>query len=87
MISTNLKKAYDKLDLDDKRNKLSDELLVIEELLKTIEKKYGLSPNFKIKNYESGSTMYEDEFLSFIYEDIFEIQKQIILITDKINNI
>lgn len=85
MISIKLKKAYDNLDLDDKKNKLSDELLVIEELLKTIENKYGIVPNFKIKNYESGSTMNEDEFLSFIYEDIFEIQKQLILITDKIN--
>ena len=85
MISIELKKAYDNLDLDDKRNKLSDELLMTEELLKVIEKKYGLVPNFKIKNYESGSTMTEEEFLAFIYEDIFEIQKQLILITDKIN--
>ena len=73
------------MNLDDKMNKLSDELLVIEELLKTIENTHGLIPNFKIKNYESGSTMNEEEFLSFIYEDIFEIQKQLILITDKIN--
>ena len=29
--------------------------------------------------------MTEDEFLSFIYEDIFEIQKQLILLADKIN--
>jgi len=85
MISIELKNAYNNLDLDDKKNKLSDELLMIEELLKTIENIYGLTPSFKIKNYESGSTMNEDEFLTFIYEDIFEIQKQLILITDKIN--
>ncbi len=85
MISTNFKKAYDSLDLDDKRNKLSDELLVIEKLLKIIENKCALISDFKIKNYESGSTMNEDEFLSFIYEDIFEIQKQIILIMDNIS--
>lgn len=86
MISIQLKKAYDNLDLDDKKNKLSDELLMIEQLLKAIEKKYGLVSDFKIKNYRSGSNMNEDEFISFIYEDIFEIQKQLILITDKINN-
>lgn len=86
MISIQLKKAYDNLDLDDKKNKLSDELLMIEQLLKAIEKKYGLVSDFKIKNYGSGSNMTEDEFISFIYEDIFEIQKQLILITDKINN-
>lgn len=86
MISINLKNAYNNLDLDDKKNKLSDELLMMGELLRTIEKKCGIETNFKIKNYELGSTMNEHEFLSFIYEDIFEIQKQLILITDKINS-
>lgn len=85
MISTKLKNAYENLDIDDKRNKLSDELLVIEELIKILENKCGVVPNFKIKNYESGSTMTEKEFLTFIYDDIFEIQKQLIFITDKIN--
>ena len=36
MISLKLKEAYNNLDLDDKRNKLSNELLVMEELLKNI---------------------------------------------------
>lgn len=87
MISSQLKNAYNSLDIDDKKNKLSDELLVIERLLKTIENKYGIVPDFEIKNYESGSTMSEEEFLEFIYEDIFEIQKQLILIIDKINRV
>ena len=86
MISLKLKEAYNNLDLDDKRNKLSNELLVMEELLKNVQNRCGLVSNFEIKNYESGSNMTEDEFLSFIYEDIFEIQKQLILLTDKINN-
>lgn len=85
MISLKLREAYNNLDLDDKRNKLSDELIVTEELLKNIQNKCGLIPNFKIKNYESGSNINEEEFLSFIYDDLFEIQKQLILITDKIS--
>ena len=85
MISLKLKEAYNNLDLDDKRNKLSNELLVMEELLKNIQNKCGLVSNFKIKNYESGLNINEEEFLSFIYDDLFEIQKQLILITDKIN--
>ena len=85
MISLKLKEAYNNLDLDDKRNKLSNELLVMEELLKNIQNKCGLVSNFKIKNYESSSNINEEEFLSFIYDDLFEIQKQLILITDKIN--
>lgn len=85
MISLKLKEAYDNLDLDDKRNKLSNELLVMEGILKSIQNRYGLVSNFEVKNYESGSNMTEDEFLSFIYEDIFEIKKQLILLADKIN--
>ena len=63
MISLKLKEAYNNLDLDDKRNKLSNELLVMEELLKNIQNKCGLVSNFKIKNYESGSNINEEEFL------------------------
>ena len=85
MISLKLKEAYDNLDLDDKRNKLSNELLVMEGILKNIQNRNGLVSNFEVKNYESGSNMTEDEFLSFIYEDIFEIQTQLILLADKIN--
>ena len=85
MISLKLKEAYDNLDLDDKRNKLSNELLVMEGILKNIQNRNGLVSNFEVKNYESGSNMTEDEFLSFIYEDIFEIQNQLILLADKIN--
>ena len=85
MISLKLKEAYDNLDLDDKRNKLSNELLVMEGILKNIQNRNGLVSNFEVKNYESGSNMTEDEFLSFIYEDIFEIQKKLILLADKIN--
>ena len=85
MISLKLKEAYDNLDLDDKRNKLSNELLVMEGILKNIQNRNALVSNFEVKNYESGSNMTEDEFLSFIYEDIFEIQKQLILLADKIN--
>lgn len=85
MISLKLKDAYNNLYLDDKRNKLNDELLVMEELLKNIQSKYGIVQNFRIKNYQSGSNMNEEEFLSFIYEDIFELQKQLILIIDKMN--
>jgi len=86
MISLKLLNAYEKLALDDKRNKLSDELLVIEQLLKKIQYKNDISPNFTIKNYKSGSKMNEDEFLAFIYDDVFEIQKQLILLADKIND-
>ena len=85
MISLKLKDAYNNLYLDDKRNQLSNELMVIEELLKTLETKCGIVPNFEIKNYESGSTMTEEEFLSFIYEDVFEVQRQLILPIDKLN--
>ena len=85
MISLKLKEAYNNLDLDDKRNKLSNELLVMEELLKNIQNRCGLVSNFKIKNYESGSNINEEEFLSFIYDDLFVFFTQLILIIDIFN--
>lgn len=86
MISLKLKEAYNNLDLDDKRNKLNNELLVIEELLKNLQNKCGLVPNFTIKNYELGSNINEEEFLLHMYDNVFEIQKQLILLIDKFNN-
>ena len=85
MISPKLKDAYNRLSADNKMNKLNYELLVIEELLKNMEAKFGVPQNFKFKNYELNSEMKHEEFLEFIYDDIFEIEKQLLFITEKIN--
>lgn len=86
MISLNLKKTFNDLDKEDKRNKISDEILFISELLKKIESYHGIEPNFQIKNYDINSKLSEDELLTFLYEDIFEIQKQLLTIITNIQN-
>lgn len=86
MISLNLKKKFNDLDKEDKRNKISDELLFISELLKKIESYHGIEPNFQIKNYNINSKLSENELLTFLYEDIFEIQKQLLTIITNIQN-
>lgn len=86
MISIKLQKSFNDLELEDKKNKISDELLFIGELIKKLESYYGIEPNFKIKNYDINSKLSEEETLSFLYDDIFEIQKQILTIITNIQN-
>ena len=86
MISLNFKKAFEELDIDDKKNKLSDELIFIGELLKQLKAYHQIEPNIDIKNYDLNSKLSEDEFLSFIYDDVFEIEKQILTILYSIQN-
>ena len=80
MISINLKNAFNNLDIEDKRNKISDELLFIGELIKKIQQFNGLEYDFQIKNYDSNMNINEQDMLNFLYEDIFEIQRQLLLI-------
>lgn len=86
MISINLKKAFSEMDINDKKDKISDELIFIGELVKKIQNSCGIENNFKIKNYDSKTNLNEDETLEFLYEDIFEIQKQLLLLTSTIQN-
>ncbi len=86
MISLKLKNAFSELDIEDKKNKISDELLFISELIKKLESYYNIEHNFEIKNYKLNSKLSEDELLTFLYEDIFEIQKQLLTIITNIQN-
>jgi len=86
MISLKLKNTFSELDIEDKKNKISDELLFIGELIKKLESYYSIESNFEIKNYELNSKLSEDELLTFLYEDIFEIQKQLLTIITSIQN-
>jgi len=86
MISLKLKNTFSELDIEDKKNKISDELLFIGELIKKLESYYSIELNFKIKNYELNSKLSEEELLTFLYEDIFEIQKQLLTIITSIQN-
>lgn len=86
MISLNLKKAFKDLDINNKKNIISDELLFIGQLIKKLNIYHGLEDNFEIKNYDLKSNLSEEEYLEFIYDDIFEIQRQLLLMLTNIQN-
>ena len=79
-MSEEMKNAYRKLDINNKRNQLSDELLIIFELIKRYENAKGISPITQVKNYDiaKDSNLNEDEILTFFYEDIYNIQQEVI---------
>ena len=79
-MSEEMKYAYSLLDINHKRNQLSDELLIIFELIKRYENAKGINPITKVKNYDivNDKNLSEDEILSFFYEDVYNIQQELI---------
>lgn len=78
---------YDKLDINIKRNQLSDELIIINELIKNVEDKYGITSMSKVKNYDQvgDANLTEEEMLTFFYEDVFNIQQELITLLSAID--
>jgi len=87
MNNENVLESFRQLDTNNKRNKISDELMIIGELINSIEKNSGIPTNLNIKNYDqiNDSNMTEDEILAFFYEDIFNIENELISLMS-INN-
>lgn len=83
MMSTNLKETFKELDVNDKKNVISRELILIGEFVKKMKDHYGLDVDFDIKNYDVNTETNEDDYLLFIYEDIFEIEKQLISVLSR----
>lgn len=81
-MNEEFKNAFDKLSINEKRNQISNELLIIGELIKNIENKYNIKSILNIKNYDTNKNdeLTEAEMLTFIYEDIYNIQKELITI-------
>ena len=52
-MSEEFKNAFDKLSINEKRNQISDELLIIGELIKNIENKYNIQSILNVKNYDA----------------------------------
>lgn len=75
--------SYMKLDTNNKRDKLNRELLVIGELLKKIEWDMGLDNEVDIYNYNvsSDNKMSEDEFLVSTYQDVFNVERELLTIS------
>ena len=87
MMNEELKKNFDILDINTKRNQISDELLIIGELIKNFELQYNVQPISTIKNYDSvnDKDLSESETLTFLYEDIYNIQQELITLLTAIS--
>ena len=81
-MNEEFKNAFNSLSVNEKRNQISNELLIIGELIKIMEQNIGITSILTIKNYDSisDSTLSESEMLDFIYEDIYNIQRELITI-------
>ena len=79
-MNEEFKNAFNSLSINEKRNQISNELLIIGELIKKEKKNIGIPSILMVKNYDSisDSTLSESEMLDFIYEDIYNIQKELI---------
>ena len=66
MMSTNLKETFKELDVNDKKNVISRELILIGEFVKKMKEHYGLDVDFDIKNYDVNTETNEEDYLLFI---------------------
>ena len=73
-----LKQAFSNLPISEKRNQISNELIIIAELIKNQEDILKIPSVLKVKNYDINSSLSESEMLEFLYEDIYNIQKELI---------
>lgn len=87
-MSTELLNSFDVLDVNTKRNQISDELIIIHELIKKYEEIKHIKPITKVKNYDTSNdkNLNEAEMLTFFYEDIYNIQQELITLLSSIEN-
>ena len=87
-MEIDLLNKFDVLDINNKRNRISDELILMHELIKKYENIYGITPITSIKNYDSVThkNLREADMLTFLYEDIYNIQQELISLLSYIDN-
>ena len=81
-MSEELKLSFDVLDVNTKRNQISSELMLINELINKIQNNFNIANNTKIKNYDqkNDKNLREAEILTFFFEDIYNIEQELISI-------
>lgn len=82
-MNEDFKRSFDLLDINKKRNQISNELIIICELIKNMESYLGIHNEvIKVKDYDEAKNikLTESEMLSFFYEDIYNIQRELITI-------
>lgn len=72
--------SFSVLDINTKRNYISNELMIIYELIKEFERERGIEPITMVKNYDTNrdAMLTEGEMLTFLYEDVYNIQQELV---------
>ena len=80
--------AFNHLNVNHKRDKLNRELLVIGEYIKVIERNLGFENEIDLYNYNTkiDEDWSEDDFLTSTYQDIFNIERELITIAEITEN-
>lgn len=85
-MNTKIIENFDVLDVNTKRNQISNELMIIGELIKNYEMKYNIVHLLNVKNYDqtNDKELDESQILTFFYEDIYNIQQELITLLNVI---
>lgn len=85
-MNTKIIENFDVLDVNTKRNQISNELMIIGELIKNYKMKYNILPLLNVKNYDqtNDKELDESQILTFFYEDIYNIQQELITLLNVI---
>ena len=78
-MSEELLNSFDVLNINNKRNEINKELILIHSLIKKYENDRGITPITSVKNYDTNNQMSEPEALTFFYEDIYNIEQELII--------
>ena len=80
--------AFNHLNVNHKRDKLNREILAIGEYIKLIERNLGFENEIDLYNYNTkiDEDWSEDDFLTSTYQDIFNIERELITIAEITEN-
>ena len=88
-MNSKFKESFSKLDVNEKRNQISNEIMIIGELLQHIENSQGINNSkIEVKNYDFSkhNSFNESEMLDFLYEDIYVIERELLTILSIISD-
>lgn len=88
-MDDDFKKAYSNLDVNNKRNELNNEMRFVFGIIKALRSALELDEGKSdIKNYDINvdNELTESQLLDFYYEDFYDIQKEVLDISDAIFN-
>lgn len=88
MINNELIADYNKLDIENKRQQLNEELKRIHQLISNIEKLNNINSITRINEYNSEQYKFlsESELLTFLFQNVHSIEQEMLLLYNLLSN-